>query len=217
MKSASGKSSKSSAKPFAGHGTKTFLGLVRNLEKEARTVSPDSDDALCRAAAVKAVLLGFTCLGQLASTLEVDVLGFIPSPATRALFMHMVAKATERHAAYKKRKDFVLEAQASSSLTLAPVSCAPTSASMVGGSAASSARVGGSAASAETLSSTVKTLDAEQLQISVAKVLASWDVPVDKGTPTATIKALTAAQAQCPQQPSCCLEGAFMAWPVTPS
>ena len=23
--------------------------------------------------------------------------------------------------------------------------------------------------------------------------------------------------AQCPQQPSCCLEGAFMAWPVTPS
>ena len=105
--------SKSSAKPFAGHGTKTFLGLVRNLEKEARIVSPDSDDALCRAAAVKAVLLGFTCLGQLASTLEVDVLDFIPSPATRALFMHMVDKATERHAAYKKPKDFVLEAQAS--------------------------------------------------------------------------------------------------------
>ena len=23
--------------------------------------------------------------------------------------------------------------------------------------------------------------------------------------------------AQCPQQPSICLEGAFMAWPVTPS
>ena len=161
-----GVSAKGVAKPFAGYGTKTFLYLVRSLEKEAKIVSPDSDLALCRAVAVKAVLLGFTCLGQLAGTLEADVLDFIPSPATRALLMRMVAKATENHTAFKKRKDFVLDAQASSSLTMASGSSSATSSSGVGGSATSSASVGGSAASAEALSSTVKTLDAEQLQIS---------------------------------------------------
>ena len=120
-----GVSAKGVAKPFAGYGAKTFLSLVRSLEKEAGVVSPDSDLALCHAVAVKAVLLGFTCLGQLAGTLEADVLDFIPFPATRALLMRMVAKTTKNHTAFKKRKDFVLDAQASSSLTMASFQARP--------------------------------------------------------------------------------------------
>ena len=174
-------------KPFGGWESRAFLSFVKGFEKEAAATSPETDRALRRAVAVKAVLLGFTCFNQLAGTAEEDVIHFIPSPAARALFMRMAARSAGVREACRKRLDYVVSSQAAASSS----SSSPSSWSTSSTSTASS-----SLASAQTLAATVKAVDPDKLQDAISKVMHQWEVPTRKGTPTAMVAALAAAQQQ---------------------
>ena len=171
-------SGKRPTKPLAGLGAKAFLTLVQEFKEHAASTVPGADGALCRAVAVKAVLLGFSSCSQLAGTEEEDIIDMMPSPAARAVFMQMVARAAGLREATAKRKALILSA--------------PTS------EKASSSSSGAStcSASASRLALTVKDVDPDRLQGAIGKLLVQWDVPIDKGTPTATVAALAAAQVQ---------------------
>ena len=61
------------AKPLAGYGSRAFLALVQTFEKKIKTASPGTDAGVCRAVAVKAVIMGFTSPLELPGTTEDDV------------------------------------------------------------------------------------------------------------------------------------------------
>ena len=176
---------KAPAKPFAGYAAKDFLAHVKGFEKHALASMPSADMALCRAVAVKTVLLGFACFDQLAGTEEVDVMDMLPSPAVRALFMRMVVRAAGQRQILAKRKALVFEAAASTATS----SSSSLAVSPSGTSAGTT-----SSASASTLAATVKEIDPDKLQDAIGKLLSQWDVPLEKGTPSSTVAALAAAQ-----------------------
>ena len=178
---------KKAPKPLAGYGAKSFLAHIHAFEREASKVACDSDKALHRAVAVKAVLLGFCRFEDLAGTHESDVVDMIKSPAARCLFMKLVAKASSSREAHLARMTAVAAAQASWS-TSSSLSRPASSSTSCGPAMAS--------ACAEGFACTVKQLDPDLLQDSIAEVFRRWHVPVEKNTPTSTVAALSSACGQ---------------------
>ena len=182
-------SKKAPAKPLGGHTSRTFLSFVHTFQKFAAVSVPTADIGLCRAVAVKAVLLGFTCPQDLAGTEETDIEHMLTSPAGRVLFMRMVAVADSQRRTMLKRKAAVL----CTTVSLPAASlCSTSLASSSSGPSSSLAR----SSSASTLAATVKEIDPDKLQTDINELLKQWEVPVDKGTPAANVTALANARSQ---------------------
>ena len=64
---------RASPKPLGGLRAKDFLALVKEFEKALAICLPDAVAAVRRAVAVKAVLMGFSCVEHLADTHEEDI------------------------------------------------------------------------------------------------------------------------------------------------
>ena len=173
-------------RPFGGHRAKDFLSMVRCFECQIAKRLPDTSGAVCRAVAVKMVLMGFTDLIHLAGAQVEDVRDLLPSPALRAVFMTMVKYAEAKQAARQAQQLVVLSTPSSCS-TSTPSCSSP------GGVLGQGQRL---PASAEDLASKVKSIDVDHLQTSIDKVLVQWDVPAASGTPTAIVQSLVGAQAR---------------------
>ena len=81
---------------------------MKDFEKSLAKCLPEHTAVLRRSVAVKIVLMGFTCLDQVASTHVDDIKEFLPSPAQREAFVQVVKFIDMNVRRKRQRQDGVL-------------------------------------------------------------------------------------------------------------